>query len=167
MKLILLLMAIVLAGCGATTAPSPSPTPVPTPSAAPTASPVPTPEPDPTRTPDDEQIAGIIRDTGTEILDRLGAADFSSMSMGEIGDFYRRLRDYAKDQLARLEKYTASECLSAAASQLKSGLLGIQVTSDALLSWIAGGAVGEAPIEGATIAGQQLGAAIAAEAGSC
>lgn len=118
-------------------------------------------------TADDEEIARIIKTTASDTLERLDGLDFESMSIGEIGQAFKDLRDYAESQRARIGFFTPSECTSDAADTFNESMDLLESSSQDFLDWLATGSSGEPPVDDATRAGELLAQANGQLAAAC
>ena len=152
---VILAMTVVLAACTGATATGTPPAPTPqiiyvTPN--PTATPLPTIAPEPTFTPDDVKIAGIIKDGAAKIM---ALAD--EMSNGGPGDLslITKLKSLASTQVTLTNVYTASACTADAWASYGQGMTKIESGVTTLISWVAAGAAGAAPMS-VIVAGARL-----------
>ena len=146
------LAALLLAGCTASpgTAPSAatptatvaSATPTAESTPRPTATPSSTPEPATVYTPDDEEIAKLVRAGAAEAIPDLKA--LNGMDPSKLEGQFLPLGEWITSQKAGIEAYTASACTAAAVERFIDGIDQYDAIRKQFLAWRDWGANGHA-----------------------
>jgi hypothetical protein len=146
------LLALLLVACTANPGVAPSPSPVATPAPSATAKPSPTPrpttppsatpEPRTAYSPDDEQLAALIRAGTDEAIPQLFV--LNDMDPQKLEDLFLPLQEWIDGQRAGVEAYTPSSCTAEAVALFIDGMNQYDDIREKFLEWRDWGAVGHA-----------------------